>query len=247
MRSSGPHSSSRAAGRSVVDPDPVPGDAPADAPGDAAGEGLRDPPEAFGDGAGDEPFGPVPRASSVAAEPGVIVDSPMSKRSTAKRTGAAGSIGGRLAAGDSLAPDPLDPLDGPGVTAAGVPTGLADGDCPSDDDGLGGDDCRPSGVALYTPSDWVAVYVRLIAPAVPAARSRAVPSGRTTWSPVAPLGIPSWTGEPGARAPVGVVDPPSSSPTRFERRIGKPTWSGRSDRRGSKASTAVGRPARWPA
>ena len=54
------------------------------------------------------------------------------------------------------------------------------------------------------------------------------------------------TGVPGWTASVGAAEPPSSSPVRFASRIGKATWSGRSERRGSKARTAVGRPAREP-
>src|SRR6478672_9604910 len=73
-----------------------------------------------------------------------------------------------------------------------------------------------------------------------------VPTGRVTLTPVALDGTWRVTGAPGATASVGAVDPPSSSPVRLESRIGKATWSGRSERRGSKARTAVGRPARTP-
>ena len=76
--------------------------------------------------------------------------------------------------------------------------------------------------------------------------SVSVPSGRVTVTPVAPAGTVRLTGDPGAMAPVGAADPPSSSPVRFDRRIGNATWSGRSERRGSNASTAVGSPARMP-
>ena len=62
-------------------------------------------------------------------------------------------------------------------------------------------------------------------------------------SPVAPAGIGRLTGVPGWTASVGAAEPPSSSPVRFASRIGNATWSGRSDRRGSKARTAVGSPA----
>ena len=55
------------------------------------------------------------------------------------------------------------------------------------------------------------------------------------------------TGSPGRTAAVGAAEPPSSSPVRLATRIGKATWSGRSDWRGSKARTAAGRPARTPA
>ena len=71
-RTIGTHSSSRVVGRSVVAPVPSPG-------------------------AGD-PLAVVPSASMVAAEPGAIVDSSTSNRSTAKRTGAMGSSGGGLPA-----------------------------------------------------------------------------------------------------------------------------------------------------
>ena len=50
-------------------------------------------------GAADE-AGATPSASMVAAEPGAIVDSSTSKRATAKRTGAYGSIGGADGAGE---------------------------------------------------------------------------------------------------------------------------------------------------
>ena len=52
----------------------------------------------------------------------------------------------------------------------------------------------------------------------------------------------SSTGVPGSTASVGAVVDPSSSPVRFASRIGKATWSGRSERRGSKARTAAGQP-----
>ena len=55
------------------------------------------------------------------------------------------------------------------------------------------------------------------------------------------------TGVPGWTASAGAADPPSSSPVRFASRIGKATWSGRSERRGSNARTAVGSPSRTPA
>ena len=82
---------------------------------------------------------------------------------------------------------------------------------------------------------------------VPGTSSTTEPSGRVTDSPVAPAGMARLTGVPGWTASVGAAEPPISSPVRFASRIGKATWSGRSDRRGSKARTAVGRPARSPA
>ncbi len=84
-------------------------------------------------------------------------------------------------------------------------------------------------------------------PAALATRSVVVPSGPMTVTPVAPDGIVSVTGVPGETASVGAADPPRSSPVRLESRIGNATWSGRSERRGSNARTAVGRPARTPA
>src|SRR6476646_2573504 len=78
-RTIGTHSSSRAVARAeagVPWPLPVPGDA--DAPGT------------------------TPRASIAAAEPGAIVDSSTSKRSTAKRAGAFGSTGSADGAGEPL-------------------------------------------------------------------------------------------------------------------------------------------------
>ena len=89
--------------------------------------------------------------------------------------------------------------------------------------------------------------VTLVPPAVPGARSTTDPSGRSTRRPVAPAGTGSATGSPGLTASAGAALPPMSSPVRFAIRIGNATWSGRSDRRGSKASTAVGTPARMPA
>ena len=96
------------------------------------------------------------------------------------------------------------------------------------------------------PGRSVATYDTEAPPAALATRSRVVPSGRVTVTPVAPEGIVRLTGVPGATASVGAAEPPSSSPVRFESRMGNATWSGRSERRGSKASTAVGRPARTP-
>ena len=75
----------------------------------------------------------------------------------------------------------------------------------------------------------------------------AAPPGATTWSPLAQPGTVRVTGSPGLTAAVGAADPPSSSPVRFATRIGKATWSGRSDCRGSNARTAVGSPALTPA
>src|SRR6185295_5322271 len=84
-RTIGTHSSSRVVGRSVAAP-PVP------------------------PGVG-EPTAVVPSASIAAAEPGAMVDSSTSNRSTAKRTGANGSCGG-----SGLAEAPLAaPAEAPGV------------------------------------------------------------------------------------------------------------------------------------
>src|SRR4051812_41138013 len=67
----GTHSSSRAVGRVAAgDPWPPPGPGEAEVPD------------------------PTPRASMAATEPGAMVDSSPSKRSTAKRTGACGSPAG---------------------------------------------------------------------------------------------------------------------------------------------------------
>ena len=64
---------------------------------------------------------------------------------------------------------------------------------------------------------------------------------RRRGAPVAPAGIGSVTGCAGRdRLRAARPTPPSSSPVRFARRIGNATWSGRSDRRGSNARTAVG-------
>ena len=73
-----------------------------------------------------------------------------------------------------------------------------------------------------------------------------MPSGAATDNPTAPDGMCSWTGVPGATASVGAVDVPISSPVRFANRIGKATWSGRSDCRGSNARTALLMPSRVP-
>ena len=89
--------------------------------------------------------------------------------------------------------------------------------------------------------------VTLAASAVGARSSSALPSGRSTRTPFAPAGIWSVTGAPGAIASAGVSEPPRSSPARFASSTGNATWSGRSERRGSKAMTAAGRPANVPA
>ena len=86
----------------------------------------------------------------------------------------------------------------------------------------------------------------VVASGVPGTSSTTLPSGRVTVRPVAPAGIARVTGVPGWTASVGAVEPPSSSPVRFASRIGNATCSGRSDRRGSKARTAVGSPSRDP-
>src|SRR6187402_265999 len=221
MRTSGTHSSSRVVGREV-----------------AAGAGT---PLAPGAGA---PSGVVPRASIDAAEPGAIVDSLTSNRSTAKWTGASGSSGGGgLADAPAAAPAPADaPAEGGGVAravgAAPLPA-LADGSAAASGSGIG--------VTVYTPSWSVPANVTAAPPLVPATSGVTVPSGAVTVSPTAPLGMTSSTGVPGSTASVGAVVAPSSSPVRLASRIGNATWSGRSERRGSKARTAVGSPSRIPA
>ena len=72
------------------------------------------------------------------------------------------------------------------------------------------------------------------------------PSGRVTANPVAPAGIARLTGVPGWTASDGAAEPPINSPVRLASRIGKATWSGRSECRGSNARTAVGRPLAMP-
>ena len=94
------------------------------------------------------------------------------------------------------------------------------------------------------PGCSVPANVTVVASPVPGTSSTDVPSGRVTVIPVAPDGIVRLTGVPGWSASVGAADPPISSPVRLASRIGKATWSGRSDWRGSNARTAVGRPAR---
>src|SRR3990170_1937661 len=69
------------------------------------------------------PVEPVPSASIAVADPGAMVDSPTSKRSTAKRVGAVGSTGGEVG-------EPAGDGDGTGLAAvvgagdASMPTGL---------------------------------------------------------------------------------------------------------------------------
>src|SRR6266508_40014 len=189
----------------------------------------------------------VPSASRAVPDPGAMVDSPTSNRFTAKRTGARGSADRRAVPGEAA---PLLPGDGAALAAAPLPPGVGSALAPAEPPGTGDAaeaGASPSGVTVYTPSDWVAVNVSEVAPGVPAARSTAVPSGRVTFRPLAPAGIASCTGLPGETAPAGAPESPRSSPTRLDRRIGKPTWRGRSDRRRSKARTAEWMPARTPA
>jgi hypothetical protein len=86
------------------------------------------------------------------------------------------------------------------------------------------------------PGRSVATYDTEAPPAALATRSSVVPSGRVTVTPVAPEGIVRLTGVPGATASVGAAEPPSSSPVRL-RADGERDLSGRSERRGSNAST----------
>src|SRR6476661_954714 len=99
----GPHSSSRVVGGgSTAATPPLPGDA--EAPG--------------------SPDGPAtpPRASMAATEPGAMVDSSTSNRSTAKRTGAFGSAGGD----DGVAePGTVDPAGVGLATAVGRALAMA--------------------------------------------------------------------------------------------------------------------------
>src|SRR3954447_10405287 len=193
---------------------------------------------AFEPGAADEPAA-RPSASIVAAEPGAIVDSSTSNRSTANRTGAYGSSGGADPPA-TIAPEP------PGAD----PTGRSDADGTAPD---GADEGVPdeaaaslTGVTVYSPGIAVPANVTLVLPGDAGTRSLDCPSGVVTVSLLAPAGIVSSTGSPGATASAGAVPAPSSSPVRFASRIGNATCSGRSDSRGSNASTAVGRPALVP-
>src|SRR6186997_3319696 len=94
----GTHSSSRAVARAVAGvPSSLPVAGDADAPGT------------------------TPRASIAAAEPGAIVDSSTSKRSTAKRAGAFGSSGSADGVAEPLAVDV-----GRAVGADALPEGPAD-------------------------------------------------------------------------------------------------------------------------
>ena len=70
-----------------------------------------------------EATGDVPRASMADADPGAIVDSPTSKRSTAKRMGAAASTG----RADGLADEPGDGLAPIGEATALAPAPTPDG------------------------------------------------------------------------------------------------------------------------
>src|SRR6476661_3375604 len=158
----GSHSSSRAGGRFA-----------------AAGDGTFEAP-----GAGEAPGATAawPSFSRSAALPGLIVDSPTSKRSTANRTGV-----------DESPPWTAAPAV-PGLPEGGlVGRGVADGDAPP----LGAAPSGKTGVAVYTPSRSVWVNVTAGAPSVPGASSTAEPSGRSTRSSVAPWGTGSETGSPG--------------------------------------------------
>ena len=182
----------------------------------------------------------APSASRPAPEPGVIVDSSTSKRSTAKRTVAPPPGPGtarRCARARRAEPDAL----GAGVVAAlaaapAEPLGRRRGGRRAD-----------AGHRVDARAARSRRRSTDVAPAVPAVRSggRRRP-GASTWTPVAPAGIASSTAVPGATAPAGPAQPPSSSPARLESRIGNATWRGRSEWRGSKARTAVASPARSP-
>ena len=169
--------------------------------------------------------------------PGAIVDSSTSNRATAKRTGASGSTGGEAAADGSRPRRSGSPRRRRRARAAR--SGRAGRRCRR---GAGstmrrdGVDARQVGARERDGVD---------SRSCPGTSSTTEPSGRVTVSPVAPVGIDE--ARPASRAgPPRSARPshPSSSPVRLASRIGKATWSGRSDRRGSKARTAVGRPAR---
>ena len=152
------HSSSRAGGRPTALA-PVADDGDGTTEGDADGGVEADAPALAGgaDAAGP----PVPSASMVAADPGAIVDSPTSKRLTANRTGALGSTGGRVPAGDPPGDPAGDPLGDSCGEAAALEADAAGLAAPPDGAGLaalpeaGGPDAdgagpvpvRPSGVA----------------------------------------------------------------------------------------------------
>ncbi len=151
-------------------------------------------------------------------------------------TGAPGSAGRNV--GEAPGEPAAAPAEAPGVAVA---------DGAAVDEGVVGDASGSAiGVTVYTPRRSVRAKVTLPALAVGASSSSALPSGRSTRTPFAPAGIWSVTGLPGAIASAGVCEPPSSSPARFASSTGNATWSGRSDRRGSNARTAAGRPARLP-
>ena len=203
----------------------------------AAGAGA---PLAPGPGA---PPGVVPRASIDAAEPGRdrrFVDVEQVDREVDRRERV---VRRRRARGcPAAAPAPADaPAEADGAAralgAAPLPA-LADGSAAASGSGIG--------VTVYTPSWSVPANVTAAPPLVPATSGVAVPSGAVTVSPTAPLGMTSSTGVPGSTASVGAVVAPSSSPVRLASRIGNATWSGRSERRGSKARTALGSPSRMP-
>src|SRR3954469_14521535 len=111
IRTSGTHSSSRAAGRSAVAA--IAGGGDPEAAGTALGPVLV-PGEAAA--AGPDAPGTGPSAAIAAASPGAMLLSAGSKRSTAKRIGARGSAAGEL--GSGLEPEPgVAPLTGPALVA----------------------------------------------------------------------------------------------------------------------------------
>jgi len=144
------HSSSRAGGRPTALA-PVADDGDGTTEGDADGGVEADAPALAGgaDAAGP----PVPSASMVAADPGAIVDSPTSKRLTANRTGALGSTGGRVPAGDPLGDScgEAAALEGDAAGLAAPPDGAGLAALPEaggpDANGAGPVPVRPSGVA----------------------------------------------------------------------------------------------------
>src|SRR5436309_5069972 len=158
------HSSSRAGGRPTP-PAPVDDDGDGTTEGDAEGkaEGVVEP-DAPGLTDEADAAGPsFPSASIAAADPGAIVDSPTSKRLTANRTGALGSTGGRVPAGDPLGDESGDaaglaaPPEVAGLAAPPEAAGLAatPGAAGLEADGAGPPPVTPSGGAAYTPSDCV--------------------------------------------------------------------------------------------
>ena len=180
----------------------------------------------------------VPSASIAAAEPGRW--SIRSSRTGRPRSGPA--PGGSCGIGDADADVPAEAL---GVVealgeAGALGRALAEG--------AGDASGSKIGVTVYTPSRSVAAKVTARPPVV--ARDEL---GRRAIRPrdgqpvCAARDHQLHRSRRAATASVGAVEPPSSSPVRLASRIGNATWSGRSERRGSKASTAVGTPSRTPA